>query len=236
MKLKIVAMSDFHGTLPEITESADIAIIAGDLFPLNIQFNKPKSQKWVENVFAHWVNIMPVDMVYLVGGNHDAYFESISKANLQDLINACHGKLVYLENETADYFSDNGLLWTIFGTPYCHIFGNWPFMRSNAYMSQRFKEIPEKVDIIISHDPPFGAGDVDVILDTTIFGLTPFIHLGNQPLRSRIASVDYKILFCGHIHSGAHTLDETWKTVNVSYLNEHYKPHYPPFYVEIEHN
>jgi Icc-related predicted phosphoesterase len=63
-----------------------------------------------------------------------------------------------------------------------------------------------------------------------------FKHLGNKPLRERIENVDYKLLVCGHIHSGDHNFNEDWKVVNVSYLNESYEPHYPPFYIELEHD
>lgn len=234
--MKICAISDLHGYLPEIIESADIILIAGDISPLEIQFNKPKMKVWVETEFAHWIKSLPVEKVFMVAGNHDSYFESISRSNVLSLYQACNNKLVYLKNEIAHYYDVYGKLWSIFGTPYCHIFGNWPFMRSEEYMEEKFKKIPEKIDIIISHDPPFACGDVDVIMDAPAHRLGHVRineHLGNIPLAKRLNEIDYKLLVCGHIHGGEHYFNEIWKTVNVSYLNEYYKPYYEPFYYEL---
>lgn len=234
MKLKVAAISDLHGNLPEMIEPADILLIAGDTVPLDYQFHKPKSKEWFETIFAEWVRNLPVDKVYLIAGNHDAYFESIKQSNILALTQACR-KLTYLKNEVSHYYDNYGQLWSIFGTPYCHIFGNWPFMRSEEYMTEKFAEIPDNVDIIISHDPPFACGDVDVILEAPQHrAQRMFEHLGNQPLRARLEQIDYKLLVCGHIHGGDHNLNEGWKTVNVSYLNEWYNPTYPIFYTEIE--
>ena len=235
MKLKIVAISDLHGFFPEITKPADIAIIGGDTIPLEIQFNKPKSKNWFEGEFAYWVKSLPVEHVYLIGGNHDSYLEGIKQSNILALQQVCNFKLTYLKNETTHYYDKDGNLWSIFGTPYCHIFGNWPFMRSEEYMTEKFKAIPDNVDIIISHDPPHSFGDVDVILSAPQHrSQRMFQHLGNEPLAERLKNVDYKVLFCGHIHGGDHEFNEEFKAVNVSYLDEYYTPHYEPFYIEIE--
>ena len=233
MKLRVVAISDIHGYFPIIEEPADILLIAGDISPLEIQFNKPKMKIWLETEFAYWIKSLPVDRVFLIAGNHDSYLESISKTNILALQQACV-KLTYLKNEVCDYVDSYGQVWTIFGTPYCHIFGNWPFMRSEEYMTEKFKQIPDEVDIIISHDPPFAAGDVDVILEAPQHRFERmFTHLGNDPLRDRIEKVNYKLLVCGHIHGGSHDFNEEWKSVNVSYLNEYYEPHYDPFYITL---
>ena len=233
MKLRVVAISDIHGYFPIIEEPADILLIAGDISPLEIQFNKPKMKTWIETEFAYWIKSLPVDRVFLIAGNHDSYLESISKTNILALQQACV-KLTYLKNEVCDYVDSYGQVWTIFGTPYCHIFGNWPFMRSEEYMTEKFKQIPDEVDIIISHDPPFAAGDVDVILEAPQHRFERmFTHLGNDPLRDRIEKVNYKLLVCGHIHGGSHDFNEEWKSVNVSYLNEYYEPHYDPFYITL---
>lgn len=233
MKLRVVAISDIHGYFPIIEEPADILLIAGDISPLEIQFNKPKMKIWLETEFAYWIKSLPVERVFLIAGNHDSYLESISKTNILALQQACV-KLTYLKNEVCDYVDSYGQVWTIFGTPYCHIFGNWPFMRSEEYMTEKFKQIPDEVDIIISHDPPFAAGDVDVILEAPQHrAQRMFQHLGNEPLRARIENVNYKLLVCGHIHGGSHDFNEEWKSVNVSYLNEYYEPHYDPFYITL---
>ena len=233
MKLRVVAISDIHGYFPIIEEPADILLIAGDISPLEIQFDKPKMKIWLETEFAYWIKSLPVDRVFLIAGNHDSYLESISKTNILALQQACV-KLTYLKNEVCDYVDSYGQVWTIFGTPYCHIFGNWPFMRSDKYMTEKFKQIPDEVDIIISHDPPFAAGDVDVILEAPQHRFERmFTHLGNDPLRDRIEKVNYKLLVCGHIHGGSHDFNEEWKSVNVSYLNEYYEPHYDPFYITL---
>ena len=37
---------------------------------------------------------------------------------------------------------------------------DWPFMYENDLLADFFKEIPSKVDIIVSHDAPYGTSDV----------------------------------------------------------------------------
>ena len=233
MKLKIVAISDLHGILPEIIESADIMIIAGDIVPLNIQRDKPESKYWFEHDFAEWIEQLPVDEVFMIAGNHDFYLENITEDNLRDLRIACKGKLHYLCNEKAVYVDSFGQSWNIFGTPYCHEFGRWAFMLPDSKLTDKFREIPEIVDIIISHDPPYFYGDCDIVMENFSKLWT---HLGNKPLAQRLHDVDYKILFCGHIHSGDHDLNDFYNTVNVSILNERYNESYKPFYTLLSHD
>jgi len=228
---KIIAISDLHGLLPEIIEPADIMLIAGDISPLNIQFNKFECKKWFEGPFAEWINKAPVEDVYMVAGNHDGYFEGINKINIGLLRQATNFKLKYLCNDTIIYRNNDGEPIKIFGTPYCHIFGNWPFMRSEEYMEKKFEQIPNDVDIIISHDPPFGISDADMILQDTRNTGRSLTHLGNIPLTNRIKDLNFKLLVCGHIHSGDHNLVNN--VVNVSYVDEHYEGTYPIFYTEI---
>lgn len=233
-KLKIVAVSDLHGYLPEITEPADIMLIAGDISPLYIQFNKPAMKKWTESKFANWVKSLPVDKVYIVAGNHDGYFEGINAINFDDFKRKCGDKLVYLEN-SLDIYHHGGKEYKIFGTPYCHIFGNWPFMRSEEYLEEKFKSIPDELDIIISHDPPYGICQVDQILEDRIWNSQELKHCGNKKLAERLSQIDYKLLVCGHIHSGSHEPYEfkDGHIVNVSILNENYNINYNPFYYEL---
>ena len=231
--MKVCAISDLHGYLPKI-EKSDILLIAGDISPLEIQFNKPKMKVWLETEFAYWIKSLPVNKVYMVAGNHDAYFEGINQMNLAELKNQCDFKLIYLENNYVVH-RHNGVEYKIFGTPYCHIFGNWPFMRSDERMEEYFKSIPDEVDIIISHDPPYGIGQVDQILEMVRWSNQLLRHCGNPPLVKRLNKIKYKLLVCGHIHSGDHELFEfnNGQVVNVSLKNENHQVHYEPFYYEL---
>lgn len=229
--LRVCAISDLHGTLPKIKKS-DILLIAGDISPLEIQFNIPKMKEWLIGEFKTWVENLPVDKVFLVAGNHDSVFE---RCDIKTL-GIENNKLKYLHNESTEYVDVFGKIWTIFGTPYCHIFGNWPFMRTEEYMTDKFKEIPNNVDIIISHDPPYGIGQVDQILDEPMWGNHIRRPLGNEPLSDKLWKIKFKLLVCGHIHSGDHypCIYNGGKVVNVSILNERYKHVNKPFYTRLK--
>ena len=227
--LHVLALSDLHGFLPQITKPADIAILAGDIIPLELQKNLAHSKWWFENEFADWVKSLPVKQVFMIAGNHDFYLETIKKRDLTALYKATDRKLKYLMNEETIYTDKNHAKWSIFGTPYCSQFFEWAFMRKDSILTTKYKKIPKKVDIIISHDAPFACGDVDVILAKPQLG-----HLGNKPLAERILETDYKILICGHIHTGDHSFNEEYRTINVSILNEKYQQGYDPTYITIE--
>ena len=236
MGLKIIATSDLHGYLPEIVEPADIMLIAGDISPLQIQFDKPKMKVWLETEFAYWIKSLPVDKVYMIAGNHDAYFEGINPMQMAEFRTQCGFKLIYLENNWVIH-RHNSQLYRIFGTPYCHIFGNWPFMRSEEYMVEKFKEIPDKCDIIISHDPPYAVGQVDMILGERRWSNEIPSSIGNIPLSNQLIDINFKLLVCGHIHTGDHKPFKdnlSGQVVNVSIKNEKYDVEYEPFYIEID--
>lgn len=234
--MKIIAISDLHGYLPTIEEQADIMLIAGDISPLRIQGSKVLMQEWMEEEFIPWINKLKVEKVFLVAGNHCFYFQGISKNKILLLEKETNYKLKYLKNETTTYIDENGESWTIFGTPYCHIFGNWPFMLSEEALAEKFKEIPEEVDIIISHDPPYGVGFHDCNLQKAYSRSTGPEHLGNKPLREQLEKTKFKLGVFGHIHSSDHNPTEFRgaTVVGVSLLDEYYNPAYKPFIIELE--
>ena len=227
--IKIAAISDLHGNLPIMTERADILLIAGDISPLEIQNDMPKMNEWLMTTFGDWIYQLPVDCVYLVAGNHDFWFQGASGARLYLTFSTSFGgKLIYLKNRSDIYMDYNGEEWKIFGTPYCHIFGNWPFMLEDETLEKKFEIIEPDTDIIITHDPPFSFGDCDKILQP-IDRIHPE-HVGNKPLANKLKEINYKLCVCGHIHSGDHNFNEEHRIANVSFVDEHYKPKYEFFY------
>ena len=115
------------------------------------------------------------------------------------------------------------------------ISGRWAFeTHDEADLASHFAWIPEGVDILITHTPPFVEDwDVDVSLQTQ----SP--HFGSRALAATIARVKPKLAFCGHIHTGDHRVHDMvhengliTKIYNVSRLNEDYAVAYEP---QIEH-
>ena len=108
-------------------------------------------------------------------------------------------------------------------------------MGTEEYMEEKFKNIPEECDIIISHDPPYDISFADTILQKPRWSNEGLEHVGNPPLAKRLSEIKYKLLVCGHIHSGDHDLFEFngGQIVNVSIKDENYKVNYEPFYIEI---
>lgn len=128
------------------------------------------------------------------------------------------GKIVYLNNELFEY---KGL--KIYGTPWCHRFGNWAFMRDDNKLIEKYSGIPNNLDILLSHDAPRIA-NFGTILDKRVSEEPA--ECGNVILAASIIDKKPKYVFCGHIHSGDHNLTKIGNTwlANVSYVDEAYDP------------
>ena len=228
--MKICAISDLHGYLPDNVERSELLLIAGDISPLEIQFNKVKMWNWLNTTFLQWIKDLPVDKVILIAGNHDAIFTGMSETKKSELEFNSDWKLVYLKNSIYNHIKDDKTILSIFGTPYCHVYGTWPFMIESEKLKEKFSRIPDKIDIILTHDAPYNVGTQDISLERDLTK-----HCGNLELRDRLEQIDFKWNIHGHIHTASHNPEEfcTGKVVNVSLNNEHYTGTFDPFYFEI---
>ena len=234
--IDIVALSDMHGTLPKIEKSFDLMLIAGDCVDLTCQRVVKLSEDWYLEEFLDWVDQLPFkdeqSKIILIAGNHDVGLEKMSSETKQLFLIALdkrsNSRVVYLENELYIYKHNDEEI-SIFGTPYCKIFGNWAFMGNDDWLKFQYSKIPEKVDILLTHDAPYGTSDR--CYGWLEHGRTP-IHIGNEPLRDAIIDKNPIICIHGHLHSSNHdveTLANT-KVYNVSILDENYEETYKPFY------
>lgn len=231
--MKICAMSDLHGNLPQYEEGfyddCELLLICGDIIPLEIQININASKTWLTQEFKFWASSIPVDKVIFIGGNHDHICERCKK-HLYHWFSK-HDKVTYLHNSGLEYISNLGKVYSIFGSPYCKQFGNWAFMRDEDTLIKKFSEIPENLDILITHDVPYGISDV--LLQTVHWNTSE--HIGNKPLREAILEKKPKWHFSGHLHSTNHDIVqvEGINHANVSLLDEKYNLVYKPLIVEI---
>ncbi len=226
--MKIGVTSDLHGFLPPI-EPCEVLCICGDIIPLQIQRSLSESKIWFKENFSEWCESIPVSEVVLIGGNHDFYLASTVMKSNSEIFNS--DKIKKLENSYVVIMDENGNQKTFYGTPDCKLFGNWAYMYSSEMLQKMYDNILENVDVLLSHDAP-KIHDLGKIMEGQHSGY----DAGNPWLADAILNKNPKYAFCGHIHSGEHSLvllpNGTY-AANVSFVNEHYKPTNKVLYLNI---
>ena len=227
--MKIVAISDLHGMLDFTTPACDVLCICGDIVPLNIQSYTKETFKWLETEFLPWCNQQPCETILLVGGNHD-----LRMCSHEDKVHALFNetKVHYLLDESYEYIdTETGNVVKFYGTPWCHIFGNWAFMISDDEINKKLRNMPDDVDVLLTHDAPYGVSDVCF----QKVWWNKHEHIGCKPMRDAI--IEHKPKYClhGHLHSTNHACEMLGDTqvYNVSLLDETYTRVYEPFELTI---
>lgn len=218
--MKIVVTSDLHGYLPKEVPKCDLLLICGDIVPLDIQSDEEECRFWMMNSFISWCESLPCDKVLFICGNHE-----VGLRNSIDWLNTNFPKDYYVTHLCDSLYEYNGV--KIYGTPWCKIFLNWAFMLPNDELKEKFSLIPDNLDILMTHDAPYGTSDIcsqDIVWNT-------HDHIGNIPLRDAVLSKSPKYNFHGHLHTSNHELEMlgNTKVYNVSYIDELYNPAFKMF-------
>lgn len=236
--MKITAISDLHGLLPQILP-CDVLLICGDIVPLKIQRDALRSEIWLKNEFSPWINDLQCQQVIAVWGNHDFIGLDLQEDNPlgRERYNMCIGrptkhKIEFLNgNYTNVIVGDEQV--KIWGSPWCKTFGDWAFMVSEKSLAEEFKSIPPDCDIVITHEAP-KIGQMGVIKEGPYIGE----KCGSKALAEAIKAVQPKYALSGHIHSSEHKLskykgagDTLFATVSL--LDESYRNAYEPLTFEI---
>ena len=119
----------------------------------------------------------------------------------------------------------------IWGSPYTPTFSNWHFMADRgADIKKHWDLIPEDVDILVTHGPPYGI--LDEIDEVTKWGTKKF-NVGCEELSKALVRVRPKLHVFGHIHEGYGMYRPNLGFVdcpgypifvNASHVNERYQP------------
>lgn len=242
--MHIAAVSDLHGVMfkPENMPTADVLCICGDIVPLEYQNDPISSVSWFNLEFVPWVDSLPYEKVIFIGGNHDFFLEhimwsdthkelsgnAILKRLLPGINKSKHSKLVYLFDSSYTY---KGV--KFYGCPWISDLSNWAFYKPETELEKRWKMIQSNVDVLMTHMPPM-LNDCGAVLRPAYFGA--YSNYGSQSLANAILEKSPKYAICGHVHSGNHIPYKCENTtcVNVSLLDEEYRPYYRIFEFDIE--
>ena len=243
--MKIKAISDIHGDLP-IIDPCDVLCICGDILPLDIQRNYTKSVAWLAGRFVNWCENIECEKVIIIAGNHDFVFQTMYNDYMEKCETLCWsnhkrqyedftelvmsnlnftGKIVYLQDTSYEY---NGV--TFYGTPHIPVLSYWAFYKSSEGLKEIFSEIPDKVDVLLTHSPGKFVNDTGVSLQ-----LTNKPEYGSIELTEAVQNKLIRYWFVGHIHSGNHKMEDYIgiKVANVSLKDENYRMVYEPLTIEI---
>lgn len=247
--MKVACISDLHGHLPEI-EECSLLIIAGDICPhipgKVVEKNGRKrwepptggnrdiayQLKWLNGPCREWLNDVPAKSIVATPGNHDFVWERARLMVPTDL------RWHLLMDEVAVVEGKK-----VFGSPWQHFFRNWAFNapkgpEGEEFLSRKWLFIPDNVDIIVIHGPPYGYGDAAPCDKDT--GEIEWELTGSKSLTETILRIKPQLSVHGHIHMGR----GSWRfargncqdgiVVNAAICDERNKPTYFPMYFNID--
>lgn len=141
--VKIVALADTHGKRPAVP-SGDVLIHAGDLTTFGKQSEIEAEVEWIASL-SH-----PHKVV--IAGNHDRWCQRKPDA----MKKRCEDWGIYYIDREFAFVA--GL--TIWGSPWTPKFFEWAFMYSRGNEARaHWADLPEGLDVLVTHGPPFGMGD-----------------------------------------------------------------------------
>lgn len=220
--MKLYAISDLHGKLDFKVPSCDLLLVGGDVCPdfaPGTSYGSSMQEQWLHSKWLNWLDEQSIGHTFATFGNHDftRKKESPTQFKVDEFV------------EYTKIGMDRSL--KIWFSPWSNTFGGWAWMADPDKLKVNYDLIPENVDIIVSHQPPYGFGD-------EVDGQYSFgdedRHVGSKELLKTLDRVKPKVVICGHIHSGHGTYTYTrpdggaTTIYNVSLVNEQYQRVYEP--------
>jgi len=204
--MKIVALSDLHGHLPDRIPACDLLVIAGDICPDYVV-----QREWLDTAFRSWLSRRRARHVVATWGNHDFAGEAGDVPPLP---------CTFLVDETIEI---DGL--RIHGTPWTPVCSRFAFTEDEDVLEGCFSRIPSNLDLLISHGPPHEWADLS----------RHGTHDGSIVLRQAVERARPRVTICGHVHRARGSVTVPWGRVeNVASLDEARVPRAMP-YVTLTH-
>jgi len=142
--MKLITISDTHGLHWSLDiPDGDVLIHAGDLTDRGI----------LEEVseFNTFLGTLPHPHKIVIAGNHDLCFEDY-RMDCEEALTNC----IYLQDQEVTI---DGV--RFYGSPWQPWFYDWAFnLERGPEIRAKWDLIPEGTDVLITHGPPYGIGDL----------------------------------------------------------------------------
>ncbi len=197
--MKLVIISDSHG------RHEDLGTLRGDLL-IHCGDSGNGFTRHADDVdrLDTWFGQQRFDRILCIGGNHDFEIQARAERGGPVFRNA-----EYLQDQAYEY---RGV--RFYGSPWTPELVNWAFYLDDDELRDRWELIPDEVEVLITHTPPFG------ILDRNSSGR----NCGCRELQRRLLNLHPRIHCFGHIHASAGTTSMNGTTfVNASMVNRRYE-------------
>lgn len=239
--IRIICISDTHGLHTKIKienyinpKVSNILLHAGDCT------NVGKENEIID--FVQWFqNIKGFDCKIFIAGNHDFGFENYNGIRhhneapwLHHILNEenlSQSDVVYLHDSEFTYeHPDISKPLKIYGSPWQPEFYNWAFNlpRNGNELKEKWNQIPDDTDILITHGPPHGIRDF-------VVDRSGALQVGCELLRQRVDNMNLLLHVFGHIHGayGPMLINDT-AFVNASTCTERYHPINKPIVLDVK--
>jgi len=233
-EVSLLCLSDTHdqqADMPNPLPQADIIVHAGDFTCRGSREEITAFQEWTDRLLQEGV----ARHVVFVCGNHEISLELKAKhaavRRQQEEM-----KRALIERENVHYLEDTaceveGL--RFHGSPWTTKFGrDWAFQRVDTEdeehgLGGKFSAIPEGIDVLVTHQPPLGQGDM---CDSK--------RTGSRVLRERVKDTSPLVHVFGHIHTGhgvSSSEGDRTLFVNAAICDEDYQPIQKPILIRLVH-
>ena len=229
--IRIICISDTHDRHRKL----DFKIPDGEVLIHCGDFTSTGKKESIID-FINWFADLPHPTKIIIGGNHDTtldtnFYNSLGKDRFHSNspCNSLECRQLLLEHPKINYMEDSALTVTFgadsmikfYGSPWQPEFCEWAFnLPSGEDLLKKWNLIPNDVDVLITHGPPYG------ILDRNFSSM----NCGCEDLRRSVAErIQPRVHLFGHIHESYGTFSNG-KTLfaNCSTCNLWYRPVNPP--------